>query len=69
MLKFTWDILQKTSYVKPQKCPNIFMKAEVMSNTFPDDNGMKLDINSTRTAQFYKQLYEESSVIKNYLNN
>ena len=45
------------------------MKAEVMSNTFPDDNGMKLDINSTRTAQFYKQLYEESSVIKNYLKN
>ena len=43
------------------------MKAEVMSNTFPDDNGMKLDINSTRTAQFYKQLYEESSVIKQFL--
>ena len=45
------------------------MKVEVMSNTFPDDNGMKLDINSTRTAQFYEQLYEESSVIKNYLKN
>ena len=57
----------ETSYVKPYKSPNIFMKVEIMSNTFPDDNGMKLDINSTRTAQFYEQLYEESSVIYNYL--
>lgn len=50
LLKCTWNS-QARPYVRPQKSLNKFRNIKVLSNIFPDLNGMKVEINNKKKSK------------------